>query len=389
MTHNLPQHERDVGQYLQHSRKGPNLRQIVEKCSERPEATLMTLNELLKSSPDRVVGFVALGGLVHFNSFLKKGILSDQVLNLLLHSNFPFVFEEIESSGLGQTVYDISEKKGQFQKLAKRIFDIWREQNGKGKKKKGVRHQKVRFYTDNTLAIAVPFEANQNIDTFSLAVAKQVRNHFRPSIPWQTPQVLSEAAIVKLKINKNCISESRDKEKQRQLTVLEETGNRMTTPEENYTPGRTGEELKIVPNDTIESQSSVVIPSGDVQKLQQQLSEGENDFVDRLFSTMESAGFPNPNSRKRRRADNPSEGSRSLPKRRFHDGPPQSFSRDSRDSRRNQQSFRRVRPSHSQKRRVCRYFNTDRGCVFGQRCYDLHQRPPGMTEKQHRNSFRK
>ena len=35
------------------------------------------------------------------------------------------MFEEIEASGLGQTVYDISEKKGPYQRTAKKIFDRW------------------------------------------------------------------------------------------------------------------------------------------------------------------------------------------------------------------------------------------------------------------------
>ena len=140
----------------------------------------------------------------------------------------------------------------------------------------------------------------------------------------------------------------------------------------------------------------------DSQKLTQQVSTGENDFVDRLFSTMESAGFPNPKSRKRR-FEGQNEGyNRSLPKRRFDDN--RGFD-DGRKYRRPNQSFRNSRPSHSTKRvnclasflfdllilkrvgfqnvfcvcceRVCRYFNTERGCVYGDRCFDIHERPPG------------
>lgn len=96
----------------------------------------MQIQIMLQTSADRVVGFVALGGLVHFNAFLRKKILVNEVLQLLLHQNFPFVFEEIEASGLGQTVYDISEKKGPFQKIAKRIFDRWRDQNNANARKK-------------------------------------------------------------------------------------------------------------------------------------------------------------------------------------------------------------------------------------------------------------
>merc|ERR1740129_398781 len=241
-------------------------------------------------------------------------------------------------------------------------------------KKKGMRHEKVRFHSDNSLAIAVPFEANQTVDIFSLSVAQQIRHHFRPSIPWSKPTVLKAAAIVQLKINKKCVSETRDEEDRRQARVLEDGGSRMTTPTERYTPGRPGEEMKIVPND-VESTSVVIPGSKDSQKLTKQVSTGENDFVDRLFSTMESAGFPNPKSRKRRFEGPPNEGyNRSLPKRRFDDN--RGFD-DGRKYRRPNQSFRNSRPSHSTKRRVCRYFNTERGCVYGDRCFDIHERPPG------------
>jgi len=368
------QHEHNSGQYLQHEQRSSNLRQLVSQTSQNPHETIMQIGAMLQTSADRVVGFVALGGLVHFNAFLRKKILVDQVLTLLLHQNFPFVFEEIEASGLGQTVYDISEKKGPYQRTAKKIFDRWRDQNNaNARKKKGIRHEKVRFHSDNSLAIAVPFEANQTVDIFSLSVAQQIRHHFRPSIPWSKPTVLKAAAIVQLKINKKCVSETRDEEDRRQARVLEDGGSRMTTPTERYTPGRAGEEMKIVPND-VESTSVVIPGTKDSQKLTKQVSTGENDFVDRLFSTMESAGFPNPKSRKRRFED-PNEGyNRSLPKRRFDDN--RGFD-DGRKYRRPNQSFRNSRPSHSTKRRVCRYFNTERGCVYGDRCFDIHERPPG------------
>jgi len=374
IKHNQPQHEQNQGQYLVHKKNGQNLRALVHKCTERPEQTLLTIKELLKFHPDRVIGFVTLGGLTHFNAFLKRSLFPEAILTILLHPNFPFVFEEIESSGLGQTVYNISEKKGKFQKLAKKIFDIWRQQNV-SKKKKAVKTQKVRFHSENLLTISVPFEANQSVDTFSVVVARQIRNYFRPATPWETPQVINHSAIVQISINKKCVSETKDEETARQRTVSETGRNRMDTPEEKYTPGRPGKKMKIVPNG-IEQKPSVVIPSGE-EKQPPQLSEGKtkNDFIDRLFSTMESAGFPNPNSRKRRRPnDHPSEGSsdRSLPKRRFHENG--GFDRNS-SSRPN--NFRNSRPPSSDKRRICRYYNTDRGCVYGDRCYDIHERPTG------------
>jgi len=364
----MKQNVHNEGQYLHHAHKGPTLRQFVEKAGERPQDTILRLRGLLKTRVSEVIGFVGLGGLAHFNGWLKKEIFSKDVLALLLQPAFPFLFEEIESSGLGQTVYDISEKKGPFQILAKKLFEVWREQN-KAKKRKRVRNHKVRFIADASIAFHVPFEANQTVNIFSLAVAKQLRKHFRASTPWVTPQVLSQAAIVQLKINKKCISGAKEDEERRQRSVLEETSNRMTTPDENYTPGRTGEETKIVPNE-VESQSpAVIIPSPkEPQKASQQLSEAENDFMARLFSSMESAGFPDPNSRKRRRPDS-LQNHLSLPnKRRFHDN-----GGVENNGRRSNKNFRSSR-SQSGKRRICRWFNSSRGCVYGDRCYDLHER---------------
>eukprot|EP00494_Astrolonche_serrata_P004839 UN04854 len=77
-----------------------------------------------------MTGFVELGGLIPFNTLLKKNVYSQEILNILVHDMFPFSFSSIESSGLGQTVFDLTQKDSSpYCSTAKRVFQNWKQKN--------------------------------------------------------------------------------------------------------------------------------------------------------------------------------------------------------------------------------------------------------------------
>eukprot|EP00494_Astrolonche_serrata_P025733 UN25994 len=138
--------------------------------------------QLLAQEPDRLNGFVEFGGLKHISYFLTNNIFSQDFLAILAHQQFPFCFEQIETSGLGQLVYKLSknEIKNPYTNEAKQVFEMWRMRNKTEVRKP--RTRKIKFANPTRLINSVPFTQTESLNTFSKAVAKQKRINFKCTI---------------------------------------------------------------------------------------------------------------------------------------------------------------------------------------------------------------
>jgi len=314
-----------------------HLKSFVDKSINDPTHCVSILNQLLAKEPERVTGFVELGGLNHFNTFLKAKQEQLPVLQILAHPNFPFYYEHIESSGLAQTLFELQQKRSPLQQPAKRVIDIWREKHAKSKQKK--RKRKVKFVDERRLTTAVKFEQSDPVSQIRRSIAKLKRTTFRPSVKWRIPFIIRESAVATLKINQKIKSEAKAIESTRQRTILEETITRAThSPAEHFTPGVTKKETIIIPNEdkpalastpmnsmasvslappplatirplaTIPPAASVPyhaqpspvhIINNQTNQLKRPFPAIDNQKVVSLFRCLDDAGFPNPAKRMR------------------------------------------------------------------------------------------
>jgi len=321
-------HIKNAAQLLAH-RSQFHLKAFVDKSINDPTHCVSILIQLLAKEPERVTGFVELGGLNHFNTFLKSKKEALAVLQILAHQNFPFYYEHIESSGLAQTLFELQQRPSPLQKPAKRVIDIWREKHSKSKQKK--RKRKVKFVDERRLTTSVKFEQQDPVCIIRRNIAKAKRTSFRPTVKWRIPLITRESAVRTLKINQKIKSEAKTLESTRQRTILEETITRaMHTPADNYTPGLIKKETVSIPNEdkpmlpTTQRTSMSMLPANTIPPLaaapliahpsapiaappiapvhntiaqlpvKRPFSAVDNQKVQSLFHCLEEAGFPNP-----------------------------------------------------------------------------------------------
>jgi len=317
---------------LQHAKQQFNLKSFVDGAPKNPEHTLNVLNQLLAKEPYRVTGFVELGGLKHFNNFIKQDRYKKQVLNILEHPNFPFCFENIDSSGLGQTVYSISEKPGPLKSSAQKIFQIWRKRNADKPKKERI--PKIRF-DEKHLVSYVNFNSEHSVITFINDIKSSPTNPFRVIVSWSRPILLRSLAVRLLNLKKKLESPACLLEEERERKTLEVNDRTSQSPQELYygdtsygpqtfeimydpslqptpvpaTPMPPSNNSFTAPPSTVQN-SSFSAPNnvpispqpfntlnqGQNHRRKRPRSETDESFIKELFDAMTAAGFPNPNS---------------------------------------------------------------------------------------------